>query len=162
MSVVGCAELTKPPGRFTSGFWNSVFSGSCGLAASADLSDMTAASTAGFAAGELAKAQLHSAVAVPSERANLSHNAGAGLNDRDRNNDTVGVIDLSHPDFSTDESNRHVKHPHKKRKREQYKPGVLGLVTGLPGTIHPEVQNLQEEFEPEEPNSLVFRRLQWL
>jgi hypothetical protein len=151
VGIIRGAKLTKPARWLAPGFWNSSFGRATSLTTASNLGDMPATGTTGFAARQLAKTKLHRAVAITSQRANLGHHAGTSFNHRDRHNDTVGVIDLSHPDFFTNKSNRHNKHPHEKRKREQYRPGLSGLPTCLPGTIHPAARSIQDELNPKIP-----------
>jgi hypothetical protein len=76
---------------------------------------MTAPSTTGLATRKFAETDLDSIVPITTDGTNLCHHAGPSLYDSDGHNDPVSVIDLSHADFSPNESNRHNSYPHGKR-----------------------------------------------
>src|SRR5262245_26764385 len=63
----------------------------------------------------LAKPDLHRLIAIGGNRLDLSHGAGASLNDRDRNGCPLGAKDLGHPQFFTQESTEHILSPRQRQ-----------------------------------------------
>jgi hypothetical protein len=71
------------------------------LTPSTQRSNMATHSTRNFMSGTITEPQLHCIVAIPFGRANLQNNARTSLNDCHRHYDTIGIINLRHPNFST-------------------------------------------------------------
>jgi hypothetical protein len=78
-------------------------------------SHMTTLSTRRLASRPVIKTNLHSIVAVFFFRADLQHNARARLNDSNRDNNAISVIDLSHSNFSTKQPDRHSSAPARRK-----------------------------------------------
>jgi hypothetical protein len=108
MIVGGKTELANPLLRFTASLRHG---GTLSLTATTKLSNMPALSTRSLTARPVAKAQLDSTVAIAVGRSHLQHTIWTSLNYRNGNDDTILVIDLSHPDFSTQQTYRHLPHP---------------------------------------------------
>jgi hypothetical protein len=62
---------------------------------------MTTLGTRGLISWTIIKAQLNSIIAIPLGSTDLQHNARPRLNDSHRHNDAISIINLRHPNFST-------------------------------------------------------------
>jgi hypothetical protein len=112
MRVIGGAKFPKPPWGLAARLWNGTLRGTPDLPPTAEGRNVTTTRPIGFAARELPEADLDGIVAIPTDGSDLRNNTGPSFDHRDGNNDTIGIINLRHSDFSTEKSDRHRSNPH--------------------------------------------------